>query len=808
MTQSEAAMSLRTITARRLAGVLAILLLISIGAGVVPQSADAKTTSAIASDEVVLILAPFFSWNDLSAAKTPHLWSAAESGLIANINARSQAGAGQSVLTERALTIGAGAPVTVDTAAYGAYQRDEYFQGNLVSTVTPVYLQAPLKENRIAYLGLPRTLRANSSNAYNALPGLLGSTITSAGGVTAAIGNSDIRGDTRGAAIERPTALIAMDSDGYVGYGDVSTRLLMTDVSAPYGERSDPAKLEKAMSDTQRAIADSGAKKSLVVIDPGELYRTRQILSEVDPQVADQQWQRALTGLDDCFAQAREIWPRATILVSSVATRDIERNTDSFGPLIVSAPGSGPGLLISASTHRDGLVTGLDLAPSILTMLGIRTPVQMIGSSVTVDNAAVAGAELTSRVSHLTRMNATAVAVESIRIPAINAFVAAIVLIIVLGAAFVFLADRLCPPRITRIGKRLTYALILFVISLPVANWLMFLFNRWPATPGAVLTQYLLTALGLWLVALALAWRGSRRLPLIALILITIAVIIVDQFLGAPASFTSIFGYSPIAAARFYGIGNEAAAILIGAVMVGSALLIDQYRDTRWIAYFKRYGIAALGLLAMIAAAAPVLGANAGVAIWATMGIILFWVLINARRFTGKTVLVMIGAAAAVVAVFIAVDLLLPGEGTHLGRLVIDTTKGGSGQFWIIVVRKIATNLRVFAYTNWAYIFIAVIVYLIIVSIRPTGDFAVMLKDNPAFHKAFLSVLITGVIAFCTEDSGIVLPSLMVIYLGASIVWLMLGAVKGATKEERAALRRAHLQREMDVLSDGAGERP
>jgi len=804
--------------ARLLAGVLAALLVVGLAIGARPASAQAATevdtpvaATGTASSQVVLIMAPFVSWNDITARTTPALWSAAENGLIANINARSRSGGQAGLLTERALSLGSGVPTMVDTSALDAYNGNEVLSGEQISAIAPSYLQTPMGANEIAFLGLPRTRIANASNNFDVSIGLLGSTIEAHGGVTAALGNSDLRRGTYAADLQRPAALLAMNGAGYVRYGDVSDDLLAKDTSAPYGVRTDQAKLAQEMAATQSAIKNSGASKSLVVIDPGDLYRAWQARSDVAPQVATRQWSEALTSLDTCYAQARKAFPQATIIMTSVATHNTKVNIDSFGPLIVSAPESSSnataGLLISASTHRDGLVVDGDIAPSVLGMLGITTPVQMSGSPLTVDQtSARTGAVLTSRIADLTRMNATAVSVESVRAPAINWFVTATVLIILLGAFFVIFADRLFSRRFTWVCKRIMYALILFVLSLPLANWLMFFIYRWPSTPAAVLWEFLAVAFALWVILCVIAWKGNKRLPLIVLIGVTVAVIVVDQFLGAPASFTSLFGYSPIAAARFYGMGNEAAAILTGAVMIGCGLLVDQYPQARWMPYFKRYGVAVLGLLAMISAAAPMLGANAGVAIWATVGFIVLWILLNAKRVTLKSVLVMIGAVVVVVVLFILADLFLPGEGTHLGRLVLDTVNGGFIQLWIMVARKIATNLRVFAATNWAYILLAVIAYLVVLGARPTGDFAVAMKKNPAFRGAMISVLVAGIVAFCTEDSGIVLPSLMVIYLGSSIVWLMLGPIKGGTKEERLALRRVHLQQQIEALSDGEPE--
>ncbi|MCL2881499.1 MAG: hypothetical protein FWF45_01195 [Coriobacteriia bacterium] len=770
---------------------LAVLLSVSVIVGAVPASAQAATKASslttvagASSAEVVLILAPYVTWDDISAQKTPTLWQAAQNGLIANINACSL-DTDSSVLAERALTLGAGAPVVADPSALSAFGRNETLEGDRVADIVPSYLQAPLGENTIAYLGLPRILKSNASNKYDASPGLLGQTIQDAAGATAAIGNSDFQPGSAPGVRERPAAILAMNADGYVRYGDVSEDLLASDEGAPFGVRSDAGKLAQAMAATAGDIKASGAAKSFIVIDPGDLYRAQQASADVSPDVAGRQWADALSSLDGCYQQARSTWPAATIIVTSLATRDRALGGDSFGPVIVSPRPSSPategGLLTSASTHRAGLVTDNDLSVSVLEMLGLKAPIKMIGSPLTAVQASTGAAStLASRIAQLKRVNATTVSVEAVRNPAISSFVIATAAIIILGAAFAFFAGRIRFPRVVWACKHLMYAVILFVLAIPIANWLMFFVYRWPGSPTAVVAEFLGVALALWVILCLITWKGNRRLPLIVLIALTAFVIIGDQFMGASTTFTSLLGYSPIGASRYYGMGNEAAAILVGAIMMGCGLLADQYADKHWMVYFKRYGIALLGLLAVIVAAAPPLGANAGVAIWATMGFIVLWTLLNAKRFTWKSVLVMIGAVVALIALFILADLFLPGEGTHLGRLVTDMMQGGPAELWIIVIRKIAMNLRTFTYI-WSYLLVAIIVYLIVVAVRPTGGFAETMKHNPAFRKAMISVLVTGIIAFCTEDSGIVMPALMVVYLGTSLVWLMLGSVRELT---------------------------
>ena len=174
--------------------------------------------------------------------------------------------------------------------------------------------------------------------------------------------------------------------------------------------------------------------------------------------------------------------------------------------------------------------------------------------------------------------------------------------------------------------------------------------------------------------------------------LATVATILVDQWLGGPASFTNFFGYSPLLAARFYGMGNEAAAIVFGAAVVGAALLFDQWPESGGVKLGKRVGLPILGLLVVFTAAAPFFGANIGVAIWGIVGFGLAWVLMNGHHVSWKLVFWLFVGVVAVIAAFAAVDLFGGGQQTHLGRALVSAEQGGLGELWAIVARKAETN--------------------------------------------------------------------------------------------------------------------
>jgi hypothetical protein len=256
--------------------------------------------------------------------------------------------------------------------------------------------------------------------------------------------------------------------------------------------------------------------------------------------------------------------------------------------------------------------------------------------------------------------------------------------------------------------------------------------------------------------------------------LFTSLVMLADQLLGGRLSYQNFFGYSSLLAARFYGMGNEAAAMLVGSSVVGMALAFDQWPDSRFGSAARRYAIPVVGILVVGTAAAPFLGANVGVAVWGLVGFVLAWVLMNGYRVNWKTGLIALALIVAVVVTFSAIDLFGGGEQTHLGRALASAEQGGASQLWTIAVRKAQTNARVFTRTNWSWILVAVLALLAFARFRPKGDFAGFLADNPFFAHAITVTLATGIVAFFTEDSGIVIPSLIMLYTGVGLAWLML----------------------------------
>lgn len=739
--------------------------------------ATSNTSAQQPSRQVILILAPFITWDDITPQTTPAIWESAKETSIGDINARSRVKEedGQPSLTEGALTISAGAWPQVDSTAFAAYNVTERFEFDTAGEAYGRFVGQPVGDNKIVYLGLPKTTQFNETNAYTIIPGTLGDAIENQGGTTIAIGNSDLGYAADAQKTSRPAAIVAMNAKGTVQFGDVSETILKRDPTSPYGARTDLVAIRAQMAAYKNEFKPG--TPGLMVLDPGDGYRARQFSSLVAPLVAKRQWNESLQTVDSMYALAKQLYPAATIIVASQASMSEKLEKEGFGPIIIS--GMKPGLLTSDSTQRPGLVTNLDLASTIYGILNIKTPVQVLGSPIRSAASAMDTATIDERILLLKRMNNTAIAVDKNRPMVVNTFVTLTVLILVFGAFMIVRADKHWRGSTVRIIKRGLYLLILGVLSVPAASWLMFLIYRWPPSPTSVTLQLVAVALVLWAMAAFLSYRYGQRIPVIFLAAVTSVVIIADQLLGAPASFTNFFGYSPIAAFRFYGIGNEGASVLFGAVVVGLAMTLDQWPHSPIIKAVKSWGLPLIGFAVMFVCAAPMLGANVGVAAWGTVGFVLLWMLFHDKKITWLSVGGMIVAIVCIVVVFILIDKYGSGAETHLARAVGSAEQGGISQLVDIVARKAETNLRVLTKTAWAYILIAVVAFLAIMRWRPSTDFAVIFNENKYFGDAMTAILVAGLVAYFTEDSGIVLPALMVLYLGCGLVWLMLTRVTG-----------------------------
>ena len=731
---------------------------------------------------VVIVLAPYLTWGDVISGPMPSTRQIAASGLVADMNDRSGQGPSTGATPSRgALMLSAGASMIEDPTALSTFDASESVGAEPASDVYRQVFGHVRGKAGVLYLGQPQQALANTVLNPGPALGGLGDAAHRVGAVTVAIGCSDPGVGVGVALRPRPAGIVAASSHGRVDFGDVSESLLTTDVTSPYGVRTDVPRLGAAFERALSESAGSGTPHfALIVIDPGDLARSYAAGSMSTTPAAAVQHTRAVGELDRVIGLVRKgLAPGDTLIIVSQVVPSAPNIADGFAPLIVSGP-LGRGLATSASTHRDGIVTLADVSASAIAALGGQVPPSMVGGPIERAGA-MASSTLSQRVERLQLMANTAVAVETVRVSLVDTYVVLAVL--------VFLACALILSRgvegLPGWTNSLSRVLLLLVACIPLAAIIEFAIAPYPAGP----TQVVLLLAAVSALLLAALWYATRTravtLPLIAVTGLTALLIMIDQWLGAPLSWVSIFGYSPLEGSRYYGIGNEMGGLLLGSALVVAGLVLDTWRDARWAPVLRRWGWPALGAVVLLSAGAPTLGANVAAPAWAIVGFGVGWLLLSGHRvWTWRNAAIVVVLVAVIFAVFGLVDVLRgSGAQTHLGRLITDIAQSGLGSLWIILARKAVTNARVLGKTYWTWLALAVVGLLGYMRWRPRGEFATMLRAYPAFSAAVAGALFAGVTGYLTADSGIVVPALMLVPVGVAAHYLMIARLPVANAD-------------------------
>jgi len=506
-----------------------------------------------------------------------------------------------------------------------------------------------------------------------------------------------------------------------------------------------------------RALADSSAT-ALLADHEGESAEalTRRFATELPENFQIVLASGGRAEIDAAIATAVADTHDTDLLVVVTAASGSNGRSQRLGFVMIRGAVYSSGLLTSASTHRPGLVTAEDAIGSATEMLGFDadTSAHMIED----------GRTPAERSAHLSEMDSSVAAAERMRIPLFITYTSVMVVLLCIGW---FLAERY------RGGKRFAYwslvlrRAILFGLSLPAGATLAFAVDRYPTQVMRIVSLMLAASGFVWIIA-EFAWHRWRTAGALGLVgTVTAIVFGVDQLLGAPLSLSGIFSYSPIAAFRFYGIGNEGAAILVGAAIVGVSLELD---GMPVLAARRRLVIIGTGVFAVALCALPFLGANVIVAVWGTLTFGAFYLAAEQRRPKPVQVIALGAIVLAVVATAVLLDRVV-GGGTHIGRAVSDASTGGIGG---LVAGRVATSMRIFTSSALPSVVLAIAGVLAYVRVRPRGEVARVLSEYPMFAASVTAGLIGGVVGALVEDSGVVVFALILTYLAGALVMLML----------------------------------
>jgi hypothetical protein len=698
------------------------------------------------ADKVVVFGMPNLAWVDVGRGRLPNLDRLTRTGAVAAMSVRTVSH--NPAIAEGYATLGAGTRVAASGIGGGAYDASAPLENGTAAQAVARRVGRPVGGDVVVVDG-PATVRANQGKHLSSLPGALGEAMQKAGRRTAAVGNADIGAvDGRQPVTSRPAAVAVMDGVSAVSTGAVEPAdVLVDDAGSPFGHRADPAKV---VGQTTEALQ----RADLVVVDSGDVERALAVSGDALSAAADQARRQALLQTDDILGQVeRSLPPRTLLLVVSVVPPGQKWH---LTPVVASGAGVTKGYLHSPSTERLGLVTLTDVAPTVLDSLHVPVPNGMIGHPLRYHPGTV---DL-GRLASLDRDGTTR---DSIYFPIALGFV-------LLHAAVYLVAALLLSRREQGRSEPFLRYGVLLIAALPVSTFLV------KALPiNGVASVPVMFGVDALIVVVA---ARARRHPLSALGWVmgfTAVALMLDVATGARLQVNSVLGYSPQTAARFFGIGNSAFAVLAATSILAAAIHLQYARRRRE----ALLAVAGFFLLVVVIDGAPSLGGDVGgiLTLVPVMGLTL--IAFSGRRISWRTVALLAGITLAVLGAALMVDLLRPPEArTHLGRVVTDVHHAGGSSFVTTVARKLATNLRVLQTTVWSWLVPIIAAFLLYLLIWERRMGRLLPRGSP-LRIGVIAALGAGLLGFAVNDSGVVITALVYLYLGPYLTLLALDAQRG-----------------------------
>ncbi|MBX6351301.1 MAG: hypothetical protein IRZ11_07310 [Clostridia bacterium] len=725
--------------------------------------AGAQASPQRSPGRLVVVLVPDLGWGDVAA---PELAAFARGAAWADLNVRGA----ENTRASSYATLGAGAAASAERLDAG-YGDLEASPEGLARDVFRRRTGEEAPKRSVLELDMPSVARANAGG--RAEPGALGAALHAAGLATAVWGNADVPGEP-----ERGAVLFLADRLGVVDVGLVGPATLAVDPDAPFGRAADLDGFY-AFWRGLRPPADGGP--SVVAVEFGDLWRQTRYAPLAEPGVAESQREaarRALAALLDRLMRSLDPARDGLLLVSPVARED-PRAPDYLTPLALWGRGAEPGLLRSPGTRRPGLVTALDLAPTVLAWFGLVPPATMEGRPISVvpmaDEEALAGqatptpseseapvgtseplpgqavpglgappAVLTAVHIHERTLN-----IDRLRPDLIRGWIAAYLVAVAFASARLVSARR-------RLGS---LAHVLAYLAALGPGFLLATASPWPPWSG-LLAGVVDVALAALLIAALSAWVGRRLWgrpegTLYALAALTALLITVDAARGGFWTRWSYLGYSALSGARYYGIGNELMGVWVGAVLVLMVGILE-LAPRRGLPLVALAMASCVGLLAW-----PQGGANFGGATAAVLAMVPAFL----AAWRGRIRVTDFAWAAlgflAVALGMTAADLALGGSVSHVGRLAEEVRAAGPGPLVRIALEKLALEWRLVALTIWTRLLAVTLASAAVLLLWAPEPMGRLWRGRPFLRAAGLGFGIAVPALILLNDSGVVAAATM-----------------------------------------------
>ncbi len=593
-------------------------------------------------------------------------------------------------------------------------------------------------EYSVANIEIGRIYNQNEDNKYAPYIGALGDSLHKNGLKTAVYGNSDTDEE-----IIRYAPLIPMDSKGLIDYGNVDD-VLIEDKDYPYG-------LKTAYEKILEEVLDISQKASLIVIDMGDLTRLSNYGGSLSDNSFIEKRNLILKDIDDFIGTLADSinYENSLLMVISPNSPDSRIDESKLSPIILWGKDVQKGTtVISSTTNRVGIITNLDIAPTIAEFLNI--------SLVKTSGNTIEYSYKENVYEYINNINSRINLTSKVRTKSLTTYGIISVIIMVLISAIVL--PRLKVDNI--MGNILEISLLL-LYSLPLVFFLVSLFNL------NSMLKFIMSLLVLLVIFVTSAVKFNRKNLAYFITFFYFVLIIIDILANGIFSKFSVLSHDPIIGARYFGIGNEMVGLFLAVSMLSIGLLCNKIN--------RKAIFVLLPFVLTILVGHPRLGANVGGSITFLSASLYFAMEMLDIKLNLKNLLMIGLAIVIIIAIFGFIDLKLNPKPTHLGRALMQI---GDEGFYIvenIIVRKLLMNIKLVGSSFWTKVLLINIVTHGILSILYKNIFEKLLKKG--LRKAYLSCIIGSIIGFIVNDSGLILSAIAINM--ATIFFLFIAVNKG-----------------------------
>lgn len=547
-------------------------------------------------------------------------------------------------------------------------------------------------------------------SARIAAPGLLGNLFRKNGWKTVLIGNID-NADVK----NRPAGLLLMDEDGIIDEGAIEENINEYDPGFPYGFRFSSRKVK---GELKKYLQND----TLIVVEFGDFAR----LDMYQPEMNTVQFRRLKSSVwrrfDRFITSFSKDYPVSKvnlIVLSPSISRENWLNKKWFAPVVIRSQSCPAGILTSGTTNWPGVVSNLDVLPTLSVIGGLPLTNRVSGRPVSVD-------PVPDHLKRLRQLHARINSILTQQRSMIDWYLG--IISVGWGAGIIawFWRKR-------QVARWLWYT----VAGAPLALMLL------PLLPPLSwnVTGFLLTAIILGTLC-SLIDSGQNN-AFFWMTFIFWGILTVDQVTGWNLVRFSALGYSAAAGSRYYGMGNELGGIYLPVALV-AAHFLGKRCGKKWPVFII------LGIT-MIILGWPKFGVDFGGTLAGGLGFLYYGLNLFGIRLNNKKLWLVTGAGLLIVLAIGFWDAMRPPQvQTHVGLFFGLILDGNLTEIGSVFLRKLSMNLRLVVYSPWMRI--VLMAALIGMGIR----FYLKTANLKYDRLIWTSIIITGLVALIVNDSGVV----------------------------------------------------